>query len=89
MNHKPCTNYLLEQQLGAMLIKWCDKKAERKCTRFICNQVVSDVEQTWIATPIISNKIIDKNTNNLIREIDAKDNWLKAIKDKVKENTTT
>ena len=38
-----------------------------------------------IAAPIVNQRIVDKNINVLIREVDVRKSKLEAIKEKVKE----
>jgi len=38
-----------------------------------------------IAAPIVNNRLVDKNINALIREIDAKQCKLTVVKERVKE----
>ena len=66
-------------------MKKCDKEAKRKCKDLIDNGISDTVKHKGVAVPMIRNKILDKNINMLIREIDASKNEEEAIKEKIAE----
>ena len=69
-----------------MLIKKCNKEAKQKCAELIDNEKFYNIKHDGIAAPIVNNGLSDKNINVLIREIDAKQSELEAVKEKVKEH---
>jgi len=66
-------------------MKKLDKEVKRKCKDLIDNGVSDTVKHKGVAVPMIRNKILDKNINMLIREIDASKNEEEAIKEKIAE----
>ena len=66
-------------------MKKCNKEAKKKCAELIDTNYFYNVKHVGIAVSIVRNRIIDKNINVLIREVDAKESKLEAIKEKVKE----
>ena len=71
-NDKPHPNENFAQKPGPILMWRCDKEAKRKCSEITEYGYESSMEHVGIATPKIRNKLIDKNINVLIREIDVK-----------------
>lgn len=66
-------------------MKRCDEEAKKKCKALIDAEDTCNIKHVGIETPVLNGKIVDKNINVLVRELDAKKNKLEAIKEKVKE----
>lgn len=84
-NNKPHVNKTFEQQAGQVLMKKCDEEAKRKCAELFDEERRHSIKHVGIEVPIVKGRIVDKNINVLIREIDAMKNEHEAIKEKVKE----
>jgi len=84
-NNKPHVNKTFEQQAGQVLMKKCDEEAKRKCAELFDEERRHSIKHVGIEVPIVNGRIVDKNINVLIREIDAMKNEHEAIKEKVKE----
>jgi hypothetical protein len=70
-NDKPKAHINFEQQPGAELMKRCDENSKIKCSDILQEPVPSTIQHLGILTPIQNDKILDKNINVLIREVDA------------------
>ena len=68
-----------------MLMKWCDEEAKKKCVELIDVNYICNVKYVSIVAPIVNQRIVDKNINVLIREVDTRKSKLEAIKEKIKE----
>jgi len=58
---------------------------KKKCTVLIDGDDVCNIKYIGIAHPIVKDRLVDKNINVLIREIDAKHCELISVKERVKE----
>ena len=84
-NDRPRPNELFEQQQGSALMKMCDKEAKKKCIALIDGDDICNIKHIGIVHFIVKDRLVDKNINVLIREIDAKRCELLSVKERVKE----
>ena len=66
-------------------MKRCDEEAKKKCAELINTNYIYNMKHVGIAALIVNQKIVDKNINVLIREVDTRKSELEAIKEKVKD----
>ena len=85
-NNKPRVNTTFEQQSEEWLIKKCDEEAKRKCKELIENESCNTVKCKGVTVPAIKQKILDKNINVLIRELDAMESGEEVIKEKANKH---
>ena len=71
-NDKLHPNENFAQKLEPILMRRCNEEAKRRCSKMTEYRYESSMEHVGIATPKIGNKLIDKNINMLIREINVK-----------------
>ena len=69
-------------------MKRCDEEVKRQCKELINGEEYCDISHAGIAMPIVNDKIVDKNINVMIREIDAKKSEEEAVKEKAGDKWT-
>ena len=69
-NDKPLVHLNFKQQPAAELIKRCDEHSKVKCADILQTPVQSTMQHLGILTPIQNKRVLDKNINVLIQEID-------------------
>ena len=66
-------------------MKQYDEEVKKKCAELIDENNLYNIKYVGIAALIVNQKIVDKNINVLIREVDTRKSELEVIKEKVKE----
>ena len=65
-------------------MKRCNQKSKEKSQALMNQEVQENVDQTGVQLPRREGRIVDRNANELIREIDAQSNETEAVKNAVK-----